>query len=183
MAQLWHDRHMHTRDLALPAQGLIFIGWFVLDALKTTLGSVGFEFHFYEMAAIIANPVRLEIGIGDGAGIITIPFSILCLALVIAPTFVPNRYATAARFAPLALMLVCGGILYHIAQQDFFIAPRNASDITNSLVQLANSITGHIGDLVARHIGVGIGSWVASAGALLLAYTAVRKSGRAPQAA
>jgi hypothetical protein len=174
---------MHTRDLALPAQGLIFIGWFVLDALKTTLGSVGFHFHFYEVAAIIANPLRLELGIGDGAGIITIPFSILCLALVVAPAVVPSRYATAARVAPLALMLVCGALLYHIAQQDTFAAAGNAGGFTSSLVQLANVISRHTGDLIAQHISLGAGSWVASAGALLLAYTARRKSGRAPQAA
>jgi hypothetical protein len=174
---------MQTRDLALPAQGLIFIGWFVLDALKTTLGSVVLDFHFYEVAAIIANPVRLEIGIGDGAGIITIPFAILCLALALAPSVVPSRYATAARLAPLILMLVCGAFLYHVAQQDAFIATRNANDITTSLVHLANAISRRTGDLVTRNIGLGFGSWVASAGALLLAYTSMRKSGRAPQAA
>jgi hypothetical protein len=174
---------MHSRHLPLLAQGLIFIGWFVLDTLKTTLGSVGLHFSFYEVAAIIANPVRLQVGVGDSAGLITIPFSILCLALILAPTVVPSRYVTAARLGPLVLMMVCGAFLYHIAQQDTFIAAGKANDITTSLVQLANVISRHASDLVTRHIGLGAGSWVAGAGALLLAYTAIRKPERAPQAA
>jgi hypothetical protein len=174
---------MHSRHIALLAQALIFVGWFVLDTLRTSLGSMGFDFHFYDMAAIIANPLRLELGVGDNAGIMTIPFAILCLALILAPSVVPSRLATAARFAPLLLMLLCGAFLYHIAQQDLFIAAKNADGITTSLVQLANAITRRGGDLVARHIGVGAGSWVGGAGALLLAYTAIRKPGLETQAA
>jgi hypothetical protein len=174
---------MHSRHIALLAQALIFIGWFTLDTLRTSLGSLGFDFHFYDMAAIIASPRRLEFGVGDSADIITIPFAILCFALVLAPAFVPSRFITAARLAPLLLMLACGAFLYHIAQQDLFIAARNADDVTTSIVQLANAITRRGGDLLTRHIGIGAGSWIAGAGALLLAYTAIRKPALEAQAA
>jgi hypothetical protein len=174
---------MQSRHLALLAQGLIFIGWFVLDTLRTSLGSMGFDFHFYEMAAIIANPLRLEVGIGDSARLITIPFSILCLALILAPAVVPSRFTTAARFAPLVLMLVCGALLYHSAQQDTFAVARGANGITTSVVQLVNAVSRHTSDLLTRNIGLGAGSWLAGAGALLLAYSAIRKPGRATQAA
>ncbi len=174
---------MQSRHLALLAQGLIFIGWFALDSLRTTLGSMGFDFHFYDMAAIIANPLRLELGVRDNAALITIPFAMLCLALILAPVLVPKRLLTAARLAPLLLMLVCGVWLYHIAQQDLFIASGNADDIATSVVRLANAITRRGGDLIARHIGVGAGTWIAGAGALLLAYTAIGKKDRAAQAA
>jgi hypothetical protein len=174
---------MRPRHIALLAQALIFIGWFTLDTLRTSLGSLGFDFHFYDMAAIIASPRRLELGVGDNASIITVPFAILCFALVLAPAFVPTRFSTAARLAPLLLMLVCGAFLYHIAQQDLFIAARNADDITTSIVQLANAITRRGGDLLTRHIGIGAGAWVAAAGALLLAYTVTRERGLETQAA
>ena len=174
---------MHSRHIALLAQALIFVGWFTLDTLRTSLGTFGLDFHFYDMAAIIASPRRLQLGVGENAGIITVPFAILCLALVLAPAIVPSRYLIVARLAPLLLMLACGAFLYHIAQQDLFIAARNADDITTSIVQLANAITRRSGDLLTRHIGIGAGSWIAGAGALLLAYTATRERGLETQAA
>jgi hypothetical protein len=172
---------MSTRYLAMLAQGLIFIGWFVLITLKTTLGSAAFEFHFYEVAAIIANPLRLT-GIGGSAGFITIPFALLCLTLVLAP-IVPavgsSRFAPVIRLAPLALMLVCGAILFHQTQQDTFSAGQNADRITTSVVNLANTLTRRTGQIVARRISLGAGSWLAVAGAVLLAYTGMRKTGHA----
>jgi len=177
---------MNSRYLAWIALGLIFIGWFVLDALTTTLGSVSLEFHFYEVAALIARPLRILVGMGDGANLITIPFALLCLALLVAP-LVPalgeGALAPAVRLAPLVLMLGCGAILYHETQQDTFTAARDAGDLTNSLVGLANSLTHSAAQLVARHISLGAGSWLAGAGAVLLAFGGARKSGHAASAA
>jgi hypothetical protein len=177
---------MNARYLALLARGLIFIGWFVFDALKTSLGTAALEFHFYDVAAIMANPLRLLTGVGDGAGFITIPFAALCLVLIVAPS-VPavasRRDARALHFAPLALMIVCGAVLYYQAQQDTFTAAQNASPITTAVVNLANVLTRHTGQLVARHISLGAGSWLAGAGALLLAWTGMRRAEHAPQAA
>ena len=99
---------MHSRQIALLAQALIFVGWFTLDTLRTSLGTFGLDFHFYDMAAIIASPRRLQLGVGENAGIITVPFAILCLAVVLAPAIVPRRYLIVARLAPLLLMLACG---------------------------------------------------------------------------
>ncbi len=173
---------MHSRHIAPLAQVLIFVGWFTLDTLRTNLGAFGRDFHFYDMAAIIANPRRLQLGLGDNSSIITVPFAILCLALILAPALVPSRFVTAARMAPLALMLICGAFLYHMAQQDLF-ATNHSADFTTSLVQLANAVARHGGDLLARHIGIGAGTWVAGAGALLLAYTVTRERKFATQAA
>jgi hypothetical protein len=176
---------MNIRYLAMLAQGLIFIGWFVLVTLKTTVGSAGLEFHFYEVAAIIANPLRLLTGTGASAGFITIPFALLCLALILAP-MVPavgsSRFAPAIRLAPLALMLVCGAILFYQTQQDTFTAGQNTNEITTAVVNLTNALARHTGQLVARHISLGAGSWLAGAGALLFACTGMRKTGNAVQA-
>jgi|SRR5450755_3994627 len=183
MARLWHDGRMHSRHIALLAQVLIFVGWFTLDTLRTNLIAFDLDFHFYDMAAVIASPRRLQLGVGDNASIITVPFAILCLGLVLAPALVPGRFVTAARMAPLVLMLICGAFLYHMAQQDLFVAANHSNDLTTSLVQLANAVTRRGGDLLARHIGIGAGAWVGGAGALLLAYTVTRERGLATQAA
>ena len=174
---------MHSRHIALLARALIFIGWFTLDSLRTSLGTCGLDFNFYDMAAIIAGPRRIQFGVGDKAGIITLPFAILGLALVLALAIVPSQYLIVARQAPLLLMLACGAFLYHIAQQDLFIAARNADGITTSIVQLVNAITRRSGDLLRRHFGIGAGFWIAGAGELLLAYTATGERGLETQAA
>jgi hypothetical protein len=177
---------MNSRYLAWIALVLIFIGWFLLDAVTTSVGSASLDFHFYEVAALIARPLRLLTGLGDGATLVTIPFALLCLALLVAP-LVPalgaGALAPAVRFAPLALMLGCGAILYHETRQDTFTAARDASGLTNSLVGLANSLTHSAAQLVGRHINVGFGSWLAGAGALLLAYAGAGKPGHAASAA
>ena len=165
----------------LTAQGLVFIGWFLLDAVKTTLGSAALDFHFYDMAAIIANPLRLLTGVGTDAGILTTPFALLCLAVIVAPLLpVISRgpLAALARFAPLVLMVACASILYYQTRQDTFIVAQNSNDVTASLTRLANVLTRRAGGLVSRHIVVGAGSWVAGCGALLLACTATSKDNK-----
>jgi hypothetical protein len=163
--------------LNLAAVGLVFIGWFLLDTLTTSIGSLGLEFHFFDMAAIIDQPARLFTGTGS-AGFLTIGFGVLSLA-VLASTLAPyasgGRLARLARLAPLLLMLLVGGILYHETSQDTFKAALNASDVTNALVNLANVMARHSVGYATRHIGIGAGAWVASVGALFLAYTGLRR--------
>jgi hypothetical protein len=163
--------------VTLAAVGLVFVGWFLMDTLSTSIGALGLDFHFFDMAAIIAQPARLFTGTGS-AGFLTIGFGVLSLA-VLASTLTPyvsgSRLARLARLAPLLLMLLCGGILYHETSQDTFVAALNASDVTNALVNLANVMARHSLGYAARHIGIGAGAWVAAVGALYLAYTGVRR--------
>jgi hypothetical protein len=164
--------------LNLAAVVLVFVGWFLLDTLSTSIGVIGLDFQFFDMAAIIDQPARLFTGIGSNAGLLTIPFGVLSLA-VLAATLAPyvsgSRLARLARIAPLLLMLVCGGILYHETSQDTFTAAQNAGDVTNALVNLANVMARHSVGVAARHIGIGAGAWVAALGALYLAYTGLRR--------
>jgi hypothetical protein len=177
---------MNSRYLAWTSLLLIFIGWFLLDTVTTSVGSVSLEFHFYEIAALIARPLRLLFGLGDGANLVTIPFALLCLALLLAP-LVPaigsGPLSPAVRLAPLVLMIGCGAILYHETQQDTFTTARAAGDVANSLVGLANSLAHSAAQLVGRHISVGAGAWLAGAGALLLAFGGTGKADHAASAA
>lgn len=164
--------------LNLAAVGLVFVGWFLLDTLSTTIGVIGLDFHFFDMAAIIDQPARLFTGVGGSGGWLTIIFGVLSLG-VLAATLMPyvsgSRLARLARIAPLLLMLVCGGILYHETSQDTFTAAQNSGDVTAALVNLANVMARHSVGVAARHIGVGAGAWVAAVGALYLTYTGLRR--------
>jgi len=164
--------------LNLAAVVLIFAGWFLLNTLTTTIGAIGLEFQFFDMAAIIDQPARLFTGVGSNAGFLTIPFGVLSLAVLavtLAPYVSGSRLARLARIAPLLLMLLCGGILYHETSQDTFSAVQNAGDVTTALVNLANVMARHSVGVAARHIGIGVGAWVAAVGALYLAYTGLRR--------
>ena len=164
--------------LNLAAVVLVFVGWFLLNTLTTTIGAIELDFQFFDMAAIIAQPARLFTGVGSNAGWLTIPFGVLSLAILaatLAPYVSGNRLARLTRIAPLLLMIVCGAILYHETSQDTFTVAQNAGDVTNALVNLANVMARHSVGVVARHIGVGAGAWVAALGALYLAYTGLRR--------
>jgi len=164
--------------LNLAALVLIFVGWFFLNTLTTTIGGIGWEFQFFDMAAVIDQPARLFTGVGTNAGLLTIPFGVLCLAVLavtLAPYVSGSRLARLARLAPLLLMLLCGVILNHETSQDTFSAAQNAGDVTTALVNLANVMARHSVGVVARHIGIGAGAWVAALGALYLGYTGLRR--------
>ena len=164
--------------VSLLALALVFSGWFLMDTLRTSIGAITLEFHFFDMAAIIAEPARLFTGVGSNLAYLTLPFGLLC-ALVLASTLAPylsgSRTARLARGAPLLLMLVCGAILYSQTSQDTFVAAQSAGDVSNALINLANVMARHTIGVVARHVGVGGGAWVAAAGALYLGYTAVKR--------
>ena len=164
--------------LNLAAVGVVFLGWFLLDTLSTSLGALGLDFHFFDMAAIIAQPARLFTGIGSSSEWLSILFGIVCLA-VLAATLLAyvsgSRLARLARLGPLLLMLVCGGLLYHETSQDTFTAAVNSGDVTAALVNLANVMARHSVGVAARHIGIGAGAWIAAVGALYLGYTGLRR--------
>lgn len=163
--------------LNLVAIALVFVGWFLLDTLTTSIGALGLDFHFFDMAAIIDQPTRLFTGTGS-EGFLTICFGMVSLVILgstLAPYVSGSRLARLARLAPLLLMLLCGSILYHETSQDTFTAALNSGDMTSALVNLANVMARHSVGFAARHISVGAGAWVAAVGALYLGYTGLRR--------
>jgi hypothetical protein len=76
--------------------------------------------------------------------------------------------------APLALMLICGALLFSRTSGEFIAAPSNVSRIGGNLIQFANDLVHHGGDLVARHVSIGVGGYLALAASLVLALQGVR---------
>jgi hypothetical protein len=175
-----------TRAVDVPmllALAAILIGWFLLDTLSMSYGVVRLDFHFYQFAAIIAQPARLLRGIDTASDLWTLPFTLLCLASLAAALLQGQLRLPGSRFgylAPLLLMLVCGGILYYETSRDTFTAAVAGNQVTDTLINLGNLMVRRAGTLVAKRISVGAGMWVSAAGALYLAWAGWRRNASQP---
>ena len=154
----------------------LFIGWFFMDTLVASLGSLRHGLRFFDISAAIADPTRIFFGV-DGS-LRRIFFGGACVACLLAP-LVPHwrshRLAWAAYLAPLALMVLCGGLLYAKSSGDFFPAPSDAGSLSSSVMRFANDLVNRGTGLVSRHISVGAGGYLAFAGALALAVQGTRR--------
>jgi len=146
--------------LSLLALLALFIGWFFLDTLVASLGSLQHGLRFFDISAAIADPTRIFFGV-DGS-------------LPLVPHWRSHRLAWAAYLAPLALMTFCGVLLYAKSSGDFFPAPSDAGSLGTSVMRFANDMVNRGTGLVSKHISVGAGGYLAFAGALLLAIQGAR---------
>lgn len=163
----------------------IFIGWFFLDTLVVGFGALRHGVRFFDISAAIADPTRIFFGV-DGY-LQRIFFGLVCFACLLAP-LLPHwrmsRMAWVAYLAPLALMILCGALLYSKTASEFFPAAGDASPfgpnrLGRSVVGLANDLIRQGSDVVSRHIVVGAGAYLAFAGSVLLAVQAFRSILRA----
>ena len=97
------------------ALGCLLLGWFVMNTLVTDLGAVQQTFRFYNVWTMLRDPARLATGMTGGDRAVSLGFAVICLATATA-ILVPFRLRTPkswlAYFAPLALMVVCGAVLW-----------------------------------------------------------------------
>jgi hypothetical protein len=153
----------------------LFVGWFFMDTLVASLGSLRHGLRFFDISAAIADPTRIFFGV-DGS-LRRIMFGGICIACLLAP-LVPHwrshRLAWIAYLAPLALMIFCGVLLYAKSSGDFFPAPSDAGSLTRSVMRFANDMVNRGTGLVSKHISVGAGGYLAFAGALMLAIQGTR---------
>jgi hypothetical protein len=153
----------------------VFIGWFPCDALSTTVGAVRLHFHFFDLASLIVRPSRLITGVNRGDAL-TLPFGVLCLAVLaaaLAPCVHGRPWARFAPALPLALMLLCCAMLYAVTSGNMFTTPSDASSIARAITQFGNSVAGRANAVVARHITVGFGIWLSFPAAAYLAHAAL----------
>jgi hypothetical protein len=162
----------------------IVAGWFFFDTLVASAGPWRRAVHFYELAAIIANPVRLFFGIDRSQLPAVIGFTVLCLAVLclpLAPFLSRVREAWLAYLVPLALMLVCGAWLYARTSGDFFNTAADTGTLTSDVVRFANDLFHRASQPVARRVSIGAGSYVAFIGCVFLAWYGVRRYRQPPQ--
>ena len=164
---------------SLIAIAAIGAGWFMLDAVALGVGLLTARFRFYELAALIFRPPRLLTGVRESDLALTIPFALICyvaIAAALAPRFSARPLARLGLFAPLALMLACGAILYSQATADTFVAAPDANSVGQALANLGNALARRSGSVVSQHLSVGVGSWLSAIGAVYLAYAGIRGS-------
>jgi hypothetical protein len=162
----------------------IVAGWFFLDTLVVSAGPWRRTVHFYELAAIIANPMRLFFGIDHSQLPAVIAFTVLCLGVLclpLAPFLSRVREAWLAYLVPLALMLICGAWLYARTRGDFFNTAADTDTLTSHVVRFANDLFHRAGQPVARRVSIGAGSYVALIGCLFLTGYGIRRYREPPQ--
>jgi hypothetical protein len=154
----------------------VFFAWFFIDTLVVSVGSMKHGVRFYDAGAIIADPTRMFFSVDTTFGVIL--FGVLCLVCLLAPLaphLSRNRIAWLAYLAPLALIVVCGLLLYSRTSGEMLATPSDAGGLKSSVMNLANKLLQRGSDLVSRHIAVGAGGYVALFGSLVLAYTGIHR--------
>jgi hypothetical protein len=172
-------------QIELPAKiamACVFFGWFLVDTLVVTLGSLQHGVRFFDMSAVIADPARMLFGLhGSLHRIFFVPLCIVCVLAPLLPHFRRIRVLWLCYVAPLALMLTCGALLYSRISGQFLAAPSNVSRVGGNLIQLANDLVHHSSDLVARHVAIGVGGYLALAASIALALQGIRHFRSAPR--
>jgi hypothetical protein len=154
----------------------IFFAWFLLDTLVVTLGSLQHGVRFYDMSAVIADPSRMFFGLrGSLHRVFFIPLCLVCILAPLLPHLRSVRVLWLGYVAPLALMATCAVMLYSRTSGEFIATPSSAGRVGGNLIQFANDLVHHGGDLVARHVSIGAGGYLALVASIVLAMRGVRR--------
>ncbi|HEY3783650.1 MAG TPA: hypothetical protein VGL55_00040 [Steroidobacteraceae bacterium] len=143
------------------------VGWFGLDTLVGVLGPVRHAAHFYELPALILDPQRLLFGLDPSFSAGLALFGLLCLAIIPLPLLPRMGFMTGKWLllsAPLLWMVLCGSVLYLKASAAHIAAPQGMGRLGGYLASWANGTLDWAGDVVARHITIGPGAYLALLG-------------------
>ena len=157
------------------ALACILFAWFFLDTLVVSVGGLQHGVRFFDMASVAADPARLFFP--AASSLQRFAFSVVCLAslsLSALPAVRRERTAWFGLTAPLLLMLFCGLVLYAKTSGDFLNLPPRSDNVSQSVIHFANGLFKKGGGVIAKHIGIGVGGYVALAAAGLLAWRGVR---------
>ncbi|HTD74420.1 MAG TPA: hypothetical protein VK652_12905 [Steroidobacteraceae bacterium] len=154
----------------------IFFGWFLVDTLLVTLGSLQHGVRFFDISSVIADPTRLFFGVqGFARRFIFSGVCALCLLAPLLPHLRRGRENWLGYLAPLVLIMICGVLLYSRTSSELFATPTDAGRAGSSLIRFANGLVHQGSGLVARHVSVGVGGYVALIASMVLALRGIRK--------
>jgi hypothetical protein len=154
----------------------ILFGWFFLDTLVVTLGSLQHGVRFLDISSVIADPTRLFFGVPGFTG--RLLFGAVCALCLLAPLLPHLRHGRVnwlGYVAPLALMAICGAVLYSRTSSELLVAPSNVGRAGSNLIRFANDLLHQGSGLVARHVSVGLGGYLAMIAAMVLALRGFRR--------
>jgi hypothetical protein len=154
----------------------IFFGWFLVDTLVVTLGSLQHGVRFFDISALIADPSRLFFGVQGASQ--RILFGLICVLCLLAPLLPHLRRERAnwlGYLAPLLLMLICGALLYSRSSGEFFATPSDAGPAAGNLIRFANQLLHQGSGMVAKHVSVAVGGYLALIASMVLALRGARR--------
>ena len=76
--------------------------------------------------------------------------------------------------APLALMGICGALLFWRTSGQFVAAPNDAKEVAGSVVQFAEGLV-HNSGVMTRHVSIGVGGYLGAIASLVLALRGMRQ--------
>jgi hypothetical protein len=159
----------------------VFFAWFFIDTLEVSIGSLKHGVRFFDASAVIADPTRMFFSIDTSFGVVLFALvCCLCLMGPLLPHLWRHRVAWLGYLLPLALIVVCGLLLYTKTSGDLLTTPVDASGLRVGVMNLANKILQRGSDLIARHISVGAGGYVALLGSLVLGFQGLRRFSNKP---
>ena len=165
--------------VTLAAMLAIFIGWFFVDTLVVSLGSLQHGVRFFDISSAIANPMQIFFRVDSSFQ--RVVFGTVCLACLLAP-MLPHwrrsRWAWAAYLAPLALMSISAALLYSRTSGEFFSASADPNSMGSNVIRFANNLVHQGSGLISRRISIGAGGYLAFTGSLVLALRGTRHSQR-----
>jgi len=150
----------------------LLVGWFWMNTFVTSVGRVELSFRFYDLWDLIRRPTLLFTGAGNRHSPQSILFGSLCATVAFAPLIPYIRRSGNAwplSFAPLALMLLSGALLYFRMAPDYFSASGDVGDVGRDLLQLANELAGKVVGAAARHVSIGLGAYLSFAASIAIA--------------
>jgi len=148
----------------LVAMGAIAICWFAMATLVVNLGAWQQSIHFYDLLAVINDPAGRLTGINRAHPLMTLGFALVCSAAVLAPVapqFSRQREAWLSYLAPLILMAFTGAILYAKTSASYLHANTSVSTVATLLARAAQGVVSRTSELVATHISIGAGAYLA----------------------
>ncbi|MEJ0100091.1 MAG: hypothetical protein WDO12_10255 [Pseudomonadota bacterium] len=112
-----------------------------------------------------------------GYVLLALPFGLLCLTCVYALTLPyqerAKRESWLLHLLPLALLVGCYALLYHRTGHD--LINTDPDTVAGDITRLTNNIWSRGTALVARHVSVAGGAYVALAGSLFLAARGIQR--------
>jgi hypothetical protein len=148
----------------------LLLGWFYVKCLIVWVSGIEHGVRFYDLPAIILKPSQLFFGVRHGYLLLALPFGALCLACIyvlVLPYQGWPREAWLLHLAPLLVLVGCYAVLWHRTGHELIQTDPNT--VAGDITRFANHIWSRGTGLVARHVSVAGGAYVALAGSVFLA--------------
>jgi hypothetical protein len=158
------QRKVDVDHAALATLGAIGVGWFLMTTLVVNLGLWQQSIRFYDVWAVIQDPVGRLGGINRSHALTTLAFGLVCAAAVLAPAIsilYKRKDAWLTYLIPFAVMTVSFAVLYAKSSTSYIPADPDTHSVSAFLARIAQAAVTRAGDTVASHISIGAGAYAA----------------------